>query len=78
MRTLKSLLVLGVTIAMVLGAMVYAQQRKPSSPMLSAQDYVEIQQSYAYYTRDVDPGSERDASWLYADDGTFEIRGAEA
>lgn len=73
MQTQKTLVVFG-GMMVALGVWVYAQQRS-SPPMLSAQDYVEIQQLYGYYTRDVDPGSARDASWLYADDGTFEIRG---
>jgi hypothetical protein len=53
---------------------VVAQQARDRA-MLSPQDYVEIQQLYGYYTRDVDPGSEQNASWLYAADGSFEIRG---
>jgi hypothetical protein len=60
-------------LATIGGAWVYAQQ--PRGPMLSPQDHLEIQQLYGYYTRDVDPGSERDASWLFAPDATFEIRG---
>jgi len=70
-RSLRILLV-GVT-AMVIGgaAWIYAQQ-KPASATLSPQDYVEIYQLYGYYTRDVDPDSERNASWLFTEDGTFE------
>jgi hypothetical protein len=75
MRPLTALPTLGVIVAISGGVWVYAQQQKTSSPMLSPQDYLEIQQLYGYYTRDVDPGSERDASWLYAPDGTFEFRG---
>lgn len=75
MRTLKSLLALGVVIATMFGTWAYAQQRRAASPMLSPQDYLEIQQLYGYYTRDVDPGSQQDASWLYTPDGVFENRG---
>ena len=74
MRVLKALPVLGLIVAASSGVWVYAQQ-KNAPPMLSPQDYLEIQQLYGYYTRDVDPGSERDASWLYSPDGTFEFRG---
>jgi hypothetical protein len=74
MRVLKALPVLGLIVAASGGVWVYAQQ-KNAPPMLSPQDYLEIQQLYGYYTRDVDPGSERDASWLYSADGTFEFRG---
>jgi len=75
MRALTDLPILGVLIAISGGVWLYAQQQKTAPSMLSPQDYLEIQQLYGYYTRDVDPGSERDASWLYAPDGTFEIRG---
>jgi hypothetical protein len=71
MRRLTIVLV-GVTAMVAGGAIwVYAQQ-KAASGMLSPQDYIEIQQLYGYYTRDVDPGSPRDASWLFAADGSFE------
>jgi SnoaL-like protein len=71
MQSLKVLLV-GVIAVVVGGAgWIYAQQ-KPSAGTLSPQDYVEIYQLYGYYTRDVDPGSDRNASWLFADDGSFE------
>jgi hypothetical protein len=56
------------------GLWIYAQPRS-ATPMLSPQDHLEIQQLYGYYTRDVDPNSVRDASWLFASDGTFEVRG---
>lgn len=64
--------------AMVAGgaAWMYAQQ-SPRVRTLSPQDYVDIYQLYGYYTRDVDPGSERDASWLFTADGTFEAPGGQ-
>ena len=52
----------------------YAQQHRASS-MLSAEDHLEIQQLYYFYSRDVDPNSERDASWMYTDDGVFNSGG---
>jgi hypothetical protein len=36
--------------------------------LLSAEDYIEIQQLYGMYARDVDPGSARDASWMFTKD----------
>ena len=50
------------------GTWMYAQQQ---GSMLSADDYLEIQNLYYTYSRDVDPGSERDASWMYTPDGVF-------
>ena len=38
---------------------------------LSPQDYLEISQLYGLYARDVDPGSPRNAAWLFTDDGEF-------
>jgi len=63
------------TVVVAVGASwVYAQQA-PRLPMLSPQDYLEIQNFYFMYSRDVDPGSERDASWMFTDDATFETEG---
>src|SRR3989442_699580 len=75
MRAVTALPILGAIVVIGGGVWLYAQQQKTSTPMLSPQDYLEIQQLYGYYTRDVDPGSERDASWLFAPDGSFEGRG---
>jgi hypothetical protein len=52
----------------------YTQQPQ-RLPMLSPQDYLEIQNFYYMYSRDVDPGSERDASWMFTEDGTFVTEG---
>lgn len=38
---------------------------------LSVEDYNEITQLYGFYARDVDPGSVRNASWMFTDDGVF-------
>ncbi len=62
-------------IAALVGITWISAQPRQASMSLSAQDYVEIQQLYGYYTRDVDPGSEQSAAWLYAPDGSFEFRG---
>ncbi|HEV8316391.1 MAG TPA: nuclear transport factor 2 family protein [Vicinamibacterales bacterium] len=75
MRAVTALPIVGAIVVISGGVWLYAQQQKTSTPMLSPQDYLEIQQLYGYYTRDVDPGSERDASWLFAPDGSFEVRG---
>jgi hypothetical protein len=74
MRISRVLPILALMVAVSGATWIYAQQRNSAS-MLSPQDHLEIQQLYGYYTRDVDPGSERDASWLYTPDGVFENRG---
>lgn len=52
----------------------YGQQSRLPS-MLSPADYLEIQQLYSYYARDVDSGTQRDASWMYTDDGVWDLGG---
>jgi ketosteroid isomerase-like protein len=49
----------------------------PSSgdPGLPPEDYIEISQLYGLYARDVDPGSPRNASWLFTDDALFVVAG---
>jgi hypothetical protein len=49
-----------------------AQAARPSTSLtqLSPEDYIEIQQLYGMYARDVDPGSARDASWMFTKDAT--------
>ena len=44
-----------------------------SHVLLPAADYIEIQQLYGMYARDVDPGSARDASWMFAPDAVLII-----
>ena len=51
-----------------------AQQQR-TSDMLSPEDYLEIRQMYYLYAHDVDPGSEHDASWMFAEDGSFSSGG---
>jgi hypothetical protein len=61
-------------IAVIGATWVYAQQRRPGSHvLLSAEDYIEIQQIYGFYTRDVDPGSVRAASWMFTPDGVAQM-----
>ena len=66
----KVFLVPGVMISVLSAAWLYGQPQKAPA-MLSPEDHLEIQQLYGYYTRDVDPGSVRDASWVYTPDGVF-------
>jgi hypothetical protein len=70
MRLAKVLVIPGVVVAVLGGVWVYAQQRQELG-MLAPQDHLEILQLYGYYTRDVDPGSKRDASWVYTPDAVF-------
>ena len=72
MRIVKRVSMLGVMV--VIGAAgLFAQQRTPTG-RISPEDYMDIMQLYAYYTRDVVPGAVRDASWLYVPDGMIEYR----
>jgi hypothetical protein len=70
MKSSKSLSLVAVAIAIANTAWLYGQQWKLPS-MLPPEDYLEIQQLYGYYARDVDSGTQRDASWMFTDDGTW-------
>jgi hypothetical protein len=50
-------------------------QRRGSHVLLPPEDYIEIQQLYSMYARDVDPGSVRDASWMFSKDAVAMISG---
>ena len=52
-----------------------AEKRPVSQVLLSPEDYIEIQQLYGMYARDVDPGSVRDASWMFTSDAVVNIAG---
>jgi hypothetical protein len=70
----------GAVVALVSVAATRALDAKPSFQrgshvMLSPEDYIEIQQLYGMYSRDVDPGSVRDASWMFSPDATAVIAG---
>jgi hypothetical protein len=50
-------------------------KKSTSHVLLSPEDYTEIQQLISFYPRDVDPGSVRDASWMFAKDAKAVISG---
>src|SRR5690348_15608934 len=70
MQIAKLLVLLGMIGVVGVGSL---EAQRPAGK-LSADDYMEIMQLYGYYTRDVDPGAVRDASWLFTPDATFEYR----
>ena len=72
MKAWKWMSGVAVALAVLNTAWLYAQQRKLPS-MLSPEDYLEIQQLYSYYARDVDSGTMRDASWMYTEDGVWNV-----
>jgi hypothetical protein len=63
-----------------LDAKASSASRKPlikgSHVNLSPEDYIEIMQLISEYPRDVDPGSVRDASWMFTHDAHSVISGA--
>ena len=74
MRTARTLLIVAGLVAVAWVAWGSAQQRQSGSHvLLSPEDYIEIQQLYGFYTRDVDPGSRRDASWMFTDDAVVQL-----
>ena len=71
----------GALVALISTAATRALDAKPaikkgSHVNLSAEDYIEIQQLMSMYSRDVDPGSVRDASWMFAKDARAVVSGA--
>jgi hypothetical protein len=77
MRTSRIVLLVVGALALVGTTWIYAQQqRRPGSHvLLSPEDYMEIHQLYSFYARDVDPGSKRNAAWMFADDGVADMGG---
>jgi hypothetical protein len=74
MRKSRILLVLIGATCLAGTTWIYAQQRRPGSHvLLSPEDYMEIQQLYGFYARDVDPGSKRNAAWMFVDDGVAQM-----
>ena len=70
----------GALVALIAVAATRALDAKPSQKggshvLLSPEDYIEIQQLYGMYARDVDPGSVRDASWMFTKDAVAIIGG---
>ena len=74
MRIWKYMSCAAVALAVMNTVWLYGQQSRLPS-MLSPEDYLEIQQLYSYYARDVDSGTRRDASWMYTDDGVWDLGG---
>ena len=74
MKLSKVLSIVALAIAVLNTAWLYGQQSRLPS-MLEPEDYLEIQQLYSYYARDVDSGTQRDASWMYTDDGVWDVGG---
>ena len=74
MKIRQTALMVTLAITVSSAAWLYAQQRRTST-MLSPEDYLEIHQLYYLYAKDVDPGSQWDASWMYTEDGTFQSGG---
>ena len=77
MIRLKQLVAL-IAVALIAGGStwLYAQQRRPGSHVgLSPEDYIDISQLYSFYPRDVDPGSIRNAEWMFTEDGVADMGG---
>jgi hypothetical protein len=65
--------VAGAVVAIVAGIITHHFDTKKtamtgSHVLLSPEDYIEIQQLYGMYPRDVDPGAVVDASWMFTND----------
>ena len=70
MRSVKLLLLLGLTVGAADSGRLIAQQNRPLSGLLSQQDYFEIEQLVKGYTHGIDVGPE-DASWVFTSDGEY-------
>ena len=75
MRLAKLTFVVVILMLAASGATWMLAQQQRTSDMLSPEDYLEIRQMYYLYAHDVDPGSEYDASWMFAEDGSFSSGG---
>ena len=74
MKLWKALSCVAVALAAMNTVWLHGQQSRLPS-MLPPEDYLEIQQLYSYYARDVDSGTQRSASWMYTDDGVWDVGG---
>ena len=74
MRIVQAIVSISLMLIASSATWMYAQQQR-TSDMLSVEDYLEIQQLYYLYAKDVDPGSEWSAAWMYTDDGSFSSGG---
>ena len=80
MRSKLSLFFAGALVALISVVATRALDAQPSFKEgshvnLSPEDYVEILQLQSMYARDVDPGSVRDASWMFSEDSRSVIAG---
>ena len=71
MRLVKMTFVVVILMLAASGATWMLAQPQHTSDMLSPEDYLEIRQMYYLYAHNVDPGSESDAAWMFAEDGSF-------
>jgi hypothetical protein len=81
MRSKLSFFFAGALVALISVAATRALDAKPSFKNgshvnLAPEDYIEIMQIMSMYARDVDPGSVRDASWMFSKDARSVISGA--
>ncbi len=80
MRTRLSFFFAGALVALISVAATRALDAKPSFKKgshvnVSPEDYIEILQIMSMYARDVDPGSVRDASWMFSQDARSVVSG---
>lgn len=74
-KMLRLAIVLGLLLAVAaIGAVIaVSAQQKPrvvrNTGGLTVEEYIEITQLYGLYTRDIDPGARRDATWTFTSDG---------
>jgi SnoaL-like domain len=66
----KALMATGLSLAVLTGALVYAQQQR-AVPALSPQDYMEIQQLYALYAKTADLADGKGYAGTFTPDGEF-------
>ena len=66
----KALMATGLLLAVLTGALVYAQQQR-AVPALTPQDYMEIQQLYALYAKTADLADGKGYAGTFTPDGEF-------
>ena len=66
----KALMATGLSLAVLTGALVYAQQQR-AVPALTPQDYMEIQQLYALYAKTADLADGKGYAGTFTPDGEF-------
>ncbi|MGE0392839.1 MAG: nuclear transport factor 2 family protein [Vicinamibacterales bacterium] len=76
MRVGRAVAVVALMVASSAATWMYAEAQQRKLPaLLSPADHLEILQLYGYYARDVDSGSQRAASWMYTEDGVWDVEG---